>query len=113
MPNGNDFANITEQEKDCAFQFWKSRLSMSSPDKIVCDETSLTLDEAKTLWNKHYAECAKHIHDGGTCEMVIWVNMATPQSYGDSLEYISTDAESDGVTITEKRAFPEFKKMQS
>lgn len=103
---------MNEAKRNCAFQFWKSRISMLSSEKVVCDETSLTLKEAKALWNKHYSECAKHIHDGGTCEMVIWVNMADPHSYGGTLEYISTDAESDGVTITEKRAFPKFKEVQ-
>lgn len=104
---------MKEEEKDCAFQFWKSALYLVSGESIVCDKTSLTLDEAKALWNQYYDDCARHIHDGGTCEMVIWINMQTPQSYGESLEYVSTDAESDGITITVKRKFPKFKEVQS
>lgn len=69
--------------------------------KIVCDKTELTLDEAKKLWNEHFQDCAKWIKEGDVAEMVIWINMDTPQSYGETLQYISTDAESDGVSIWE------------
>ena len=36
--------------------------------------------------------------------------MVTPQSYGDALQYISTDAESDGVSIweTKKSYFKQY-----
>ena len=82
-----------EQEKNCAFQYAKMREGIFRDTKIVEDKSELTLDEAKKLWNKHFADAAKWIKDGNTVEMVIWINMATPQSYGDTLQYISTDAE--------------------
>lgn len=95
------------QERNCAFQYAKTTGSFFPSTEITCDQTSLTLDEAKELWNKYYPDAAKHIYGGNTVEMVIWVNMETPQSYGDSLEYISSDSESDGVTIwqTVKQTF--------
>ena len=88
-----------EQEKNCAFQYAKMKHGIFRDTKIVCDKSELTLDEAKKLWNEHFADAAKWIKDGNTVEMVIWINMVTPQSYGDTLQYISTDAESDGVSI--------------
>jgi hypothetical protein len=85
-----------------------------SNTKIVCDKNELTLEEAQKLWNEYYEDAAKWIKDGGEVEMVIWINMETPNSYGDTLQYISTDAHSDGVRIWEERkvvftkyAFPE------
>ena len=71
--------------------------------KIICDETSLTLEQAKKLWNEYFPDCAKHIKDGESAEMVIWIGMETPQSYGNHLQYISTDAESDGISIWETK----------
>jgi hypothetical protein len=35
--------------------------------------------------------------------MVIWVNMGNDHSYGETLQYIYTDAESDGIDIWETR----------
>lgn len=94
-------------ERNCAFQYAKISGSMFMQTEIVVDKTRITLGEAKRLWNKYYPDCARHIKDGGIAEMVIWINMQTPTSYGETLEYISTDAESDGITIwhTEKRTF--------
>ena len=99
-----------EQEKNCAFQYAKMKDGIFRDTKIVCDKSELTLDEAKKLWNEHFADAAKWIKEGNTVEMVIWINMATPQSYGDALQYISTDAESDGVSIweTKKSYFKQY-----
>ena len=99
-----------EQEKNCAFQYAKMREGFFREIQFVEDKSELTLDEAKQLWNKYFADAAKWIKDGNTVEMVIWINMATPQSYGDTLQYISTDAESDGVSIweTKKSYFKQY-----
>lgn len=91
------------EEKNCAFQYAKMEKGIFRNTEIVCDKSELTLDEAKKLWNEHFTDAAKWIKDGNAVEMVIWINMATPQSYGDNLQYISTDAESDGVSIWETR----------
>ena len=99
-------------ENNCAFQYAKMTEWIFRDTKIVCDKSELTLQEAKELWNQYYSDCAKHIQSGGTCEMVIWINMVNSHSYGDSLQYISTDAESDGqrIWVTKKEHFtPKFK----
>lgn len=76
--------------------------------KIVCDKNEITLKEAIELWNEYYPDAARHIKDGNPVEMVIWIEMDKPTSYGKHLQYISTDAESDGVNIwvTERKNFP-------
>jgi hypothetical protein len=99
-----------EQEKNCAFQYAKMKYGIFRDTQIVENKSELTLDEAKKLWNSHFADAAKWIKDGNSVEMVIWINMATPQSYGDTLQYISTDAESDGISIwqTRKEYFKQY-----
>jgi hypothetical protein len=86
-------------KKDCAFQYAKMREGIFRDTKIIEDKSELTLDEAKELWKKHYPDAASWIKEGNSAEMVIWVNMVDSSDYRDTLEYISTDAESDGVNI--------------
>jgi hypothetical protein len=99
-----------EHEKNCAFQYAKMREGIFRDTQIVEDKSKLTLDEAQQLWNTHFADAAKWIKEGNTVEMVIWINMETIQSYGEHLQYISTDAESDGVSIweTKKSYFKQY-----
>ena len=103
---------MTEQEqteeKNCAFQYAEMGTGIFRNTKIVEDQSELTIDEAKALWNKYYPRAAKHIYHDGEVEMVIWINMPDDHTYGDTLQYISTDAESDGNTIweTTKKYFP-------
>ncbi len=87
------------EERNCAFQYAELEKGIFRNTNIVEDKTSLTISEAKGLWNKYYPRAAKHIYHDGMVEMVIWHEMNSPTSYGNSLEYISTDAESDGRTI--------------
>jgi len=98
------------EEKNCAFQYAKMTECIFRDTKIVEDKSELTLEEAKKLWNQHYIDAAKWIKDGNTVEMVIWINMETPESYGDTLQYISIDAESDGFLIweTKKKYFNKY-----
>jgi len=90
-------------ETNCAFQYAEMETGIFRNTNIVHDATELTLDQAKALWNTYYPRAAKHIHNGGQVEMVIWINMADSHSYGDYLQYISTDAESDGTHIWETK----------
>jgi hypothetical protein len=92
-----------KQEKNCAFQYAKISGSIFRETIMVEDKSGLTIDEAKQLWNTHYTDAAKWIKDGNEVEMVIWINMRKPTDYGDTLQYISTDAESDGESIWENR----------
>jgi hypothetical protein len=66
---------------------------------FIEDKTGITLSEAKELWNTHYPDAANWINKGNTVEMVIWIDMVDENAYDKSLQYISTDAESDGVNI--------------
>lgn len=91
------------QEKKCAFQYAKITGEIFRDTKIICDESELTLDEAKALWNKYYPDLAKHIKSGNTGEMAIWINMPNAHSYSETLQHISTNAESDGVNIWETK----------
>lgn len=86
-------------ERNCAFQYAEITGKIFSNTEIICDETELTLSEAKELWNKYYPQLAKHIKNGETGEMALWINMPDKYSYGESLQHISTDAESDGINI--------------
>ena len=101
-----------EQERNCAFQYAKMGVGLVRSTKIVCDKIELTFEEAQALWDEYYEDCAKWIKSGNEAEMVIWVNMKTPQSYGEHAQYISTDAESDGTIIweTKRNYFTKYKK---
>jgi hypothetical protein len=100
-------------ERNCAFQYAKIRECFVRDTNIVCDKSQLTLFEAQELWNQHYKDAAEWIKDGNSVEMVIWINMLNPNSYGDYLCYIRTDAESDGVSIweTKKVYYEKFKQF--
>ena len=60
-----------EQEKNCAFQYAKMKEGIFRDTKIIEDKSELTLDEAKKLWNAHFADAAKWIKDGNTVEMAV------------------------------------------
>ena len=92
-----------KNKRECAFQYAKITGNFYRSTKIVCDETNLTLDEAKNLWNKYFPDLAEHIKNGETGEMIIWINMENDCAYKEKLEHISTDAESDGISIWETR----------
>lgn len=97
------------EERNCAFQYAKIENDYFKSIKMVVDENELTLSEAKELWNNHYEDAAKYIKAGNSVEMAIWVNMISPGHFNETLQYISTDAESDGLNIWEvKRNY--FKK---
>lgn len=89
--------------RNCAFQYAKMSDTIFRDTKIVADKSEITLEEAKQLWNLHFSDAAEWIKQGNTVEMVIWIDMETPQSYGKTLQYISTDAESNGVSIWETK----------
>lgn len=92
---------IVNEKNDCAFQYAKITGNYFRSTEIICDETGITLSEAKILWNKYYPDLAHHIKDGNTGEMVIWVNMEDEHAYRETLQHISTDADSDGISIWE------------
>lgn len=89
--------------RNCAFQYAEITGKIFSKTEIICDEVELTLSEAKELWNKYYPRLAKHIKDGEAGEMALWINMIDKYSYGEPLQHIIPDAESDGINIWETR----------
>ena len=93
----------TTEERNCAFQYAEMSTGIFRNTKIVHDAAELTLSEAKELWNSYYPQAARHIKNEGEVELVIWINMPDKYSYGESLEYISTDAGSDGNEIWESK----------
>lgn len=102
-----------EQQRNCAFQYAKIFGEIFRDTKIIHDESELTLDEAKALYNKYYPDLAKHIKNGQTGEMAIWINMVDSHSYGEQLAYIGTDAESDGRDIWEIKKTYFIKKFKT
>jgi hypothetical protein len=41
---------------------------------MVEDKGELTLEEAKNLWNEHYADMVEKTEDGEDIEVAIWIN---------------------------------------
>lgn len=92
--------------KNCAFQYAYTKGYIFTETKIVCDETDLTLDEAKELFNKYRKEIIsilKNKDDYKSLEAVIWIDMEDSHSYGKHLVYITLDYETNGVDIWETK----------
>jgi hypothetical protein len=78
--NGNDFiADV----RHCAFQYYNGR-------KMVSDKHSLTLEEAKELWNEYYADMVENTTDGEEIEVAIWINMQNDSDYRETLVHFSS-----------------------
>lgn len=99
-------------EKNCAFQYTITRGNIFKNITIVENQTSLTLEEAKQLWNKYYPDFVKNIKEGNSIEVCIWINMLDEYSFGEKLYHIPHNAELDGDYIIEKvvNYFPSFLK---
>ena len=77
--SGNDFIAYV---RHCAFQYYNGR-------KVVSDKYNLTLDEAKELWNEHYADMVEKTTDGEGIEVAIWINMQNDSDYRETLVHLS------------------------
>lgn len=95
------------EQRNCAFQFVGN-------SKIIENKVGLTLSEAKELWNKYYRVAAQDIHYGNTVEMVIWINMENEFSFGEYLQYIDHNAESDGkrIWVTKKVFYDDYQNTE-
>ena len=69
--------------RHCAFQYYNGR-------KVVCDKYNLTLDEAKELWNEHYADMVEKTTDGEEIEVAIWINMRNDSDHRETLVHLSS-----------------------
>ena len=74
---------VLSDVKHCAFQYYNGY-------KVVCDKYSLTLEEAKELWNEHYADMVKRTTDGDEIEVAIWINMQNDSDYRETLVHLSS-----------------------
>ena len=68
--------------RHCAFQYWNGR-------KMVEDKSELTLEEAKSLWNEHYADMVEKTEESEDIEVAIWINMQDESHYKETLIHLS------------------------
>lgn len=85
-------------KKDCAFQYYNGRT-------VVSDETNLTLDRAKELWNEHYDDMVVKTREGEEIEVAIWINMENDSDYGDTLIHLCSPNVDDDGELWEKRYY--------
>lgn len=78
----NSIMNNTNAIRNCAFQYYNGR-------NIVSDKYNLTLEEAKELWNKYYADMVEKATDGEEIEVAIWINMENECDYRETLVNLS------------------------
>jgi ribonuclease HIII len=96
------------EEKNCSFQYSVTYGNFYKVIDIVENQTEITLSKCKELWNKYYNEAVKHIKNGDSIEMCIWINMIDKYSFGEKLHHISGDVyvESGYIVETVKKYFP-------
>ena len=87
-------------EKNCAFQYYDGRI-------VKVDRFSLTLEEAKQLWNDNYEDMVNHVMDGDDIEVAIWINMANDSDYRETLIHLSSPSVKDG-TLWEPMYYNKF-----
>jgi len=93
-----------EQDKNCSFQYAYTKNRIFRDTVIVHDQSGITLDEAKSLFNKYKKEIMgilKNKDDYQSLEAVIWINMPDEFTYGESLIYVTLDFDTDGKDIWE------------
>lgn len=64
--------------KDCMFQY-------ATNQRILADTDLITLDEAKTLFDKNRVDYIERLEKDENPQMCIWINCETSGSYGDTL----------------------------
>ena len=75
--------------RHCAFQYYNGT-------KVVCDKHTLTLEEAKDLWNEYYTDMVEKTTDNEDIEVAIWINMKDNSDYRDTLIHLSAPEVRDG-----------------
>ena len=66
--------------RDCMFQY-------ATHQRVLADTDLITKDEAVNLFNKNKEDFLKRLENDENPEMVIWIDCATSESYGESLHY--------------------------
>jgi hypothetical protein len=70
-------------KNNCAFQYYHQ------DGTIICDETGLTVEEAKGLFNDHYPDMISKVKRGVIIEVAVYVNGKDQTSYGEKLIHLS------------------------
>ena len=86
---------MSKTKKDCAFQYYNG-------SKMVVDITTITLGEAKRLWNENYADMVEQVKNLRDIEVAIWINMKNPINYHETLVHLSSPSESNGILWEKK-----------
>lgn len=91
-----------EDLNNCGFQYYDGCI-------VKEDVRELTLDEAKELFNNYYVEMVSKVNEGYEIEVAIWIDMSTPNSYGDTLLHLSSPVVENGK-LCEKitKFYPKF-----
>jgi hypothetical protein len=63
-----------KEEKNCLFQY-------ATRGKVIEDTDLITLEEAKSLWNKYLPEIKKNWDDSSSPEMCIWTDCVSNTDY--------------------------------
>lgn len=85
-------------KKDCAFQYYDGT-------KVKVDETELTIEEAKELWNENYDDMVEKAKDDNNIEVAIWINMNDKYDYRDKLIYLSNPNVDEYGGLWEKKFY--------
>ena len=88
-------------KKNCAFQYY---------DGIVVREdiTSITLEQAKRLWDKYYDDMIKMTLNGFDIEVAIWTEMKDEFDYSNHLIWLKSP-EVINNTLSERKYYRKFK----
>lgn len=90
---------------NCAFQYYKTGFDGG----LVEDVYSITLDEAKALWNKHYQSMIERARNNQGFEVVIWIEMENDCDYSKKLIHLKDPDYKNGVLVeTITTRFPKF-----
>lgn len=76
--------------KNNAFQYYNGI-------DIVEDQTELTLEEAKELWNDHYDNMVSMVKQGYEIEVAIWIRMKDKATFGETLIHLHSPTIENGA----------------
>ncbi len=68
----------------CAFQY-------ATSNKVFHDESLLSFDDAKSLWDKYLDDYKDRLKNGEDPEMAIWINMKSDDDYSETWKHYCAD----------------------
>ena len=81
---------MENKKNNCSFQYYDGVI-------LVISKDSITLEEAKELWNEYYDNMVENVRLGLNIEVAIWVDMIDNTDYSKHLIYLSSPEELNGV----------------